>query len=355
MDRSRILVVDDDERLRSILEDRLSAWGHEVLVAADGEEALAVAQRELPDLILLDVMMPKLDGFSAARALKNSAETSHIPIVMVTALDEVADRVWALDAGADDFLTKPVDPTELRARVQSLLKVKAYNDYMRHHQEELEAAVAKRTEELRFALDRLEVASLDTIYRLSRAAEYRDPDTGAHVERVSRFAATLARQMGQPAGFNDLVMWATPMHDVGKIGIPDSILLKPGKLDPDEWRIMQTHTEIGARLLSGSDSALLQMAETIARTHHEKWNGRGYPDGLKGEEIPLAGRITAVADAFDTICSKRSYKEAIRPEDAFDIMVSERGHQFDPSVVDAFVSALPELLATIRRFNPGAP
>ncbi|MDP2182023.1 MAG: response regulator [Actinomycetota bacterium] len=350
-ERRKVLIVDDEERLRGVLEARVGAMGHEVLVAADGEEALARARSDSPDLILLDVMMPELDGFSVARILKDSPETSHIPIVMVTALSDVEDRVRALEAGADDFLTKPVEPTELTARVRSLLKVKAYNDYMRHHQEELELAVTNRTKELQFALDRLEVASLDTIYRLSRAAEYRDDDTGAHVKRVSHCAAIIASQMGQPAAFNDMVLRAAPMHDVGKIGIPDAVLLKPGKLNTEEWRIMQTHVEIGVNLLSGSDSELLQLAETIAGTHHERWDGAGYPNGLAGKTIPLAGRIAAVADVFDAVCSKRPYKEAMTPEDAFTLIVSESDGQFDPEVVDAFVAARDDIMDTLLELN----
>jgi putative two-component system response regulator len=346
-----VLIVDDEERLRDVLEARVAAMGHDVLLAADGEEALAAVRSGDPDLVLLDVMMPKLDGFSVARILKGSPETNHIPIVMVTALGDVEDRVRALEVGADDFLTKPVEPTELQARVQSLLKVKAYYDYMRHHQQELESAVAERTSELRSTLHQLEVATLDTIYRLSRAAEYRDDETGAHVMRMSRYSALIASQMGQPVAFNDMILRAAPMHDVGKIGIPDNILLKPGKLNSDEWRIMQTHTDIGASLLSGSHSELLQMAEVVARTHHERWDGTGYPDGLAGEAIPLAGRITAAADVFDALCSKRPYKDAMPPEDAFALVASESATHFDPEVVEAFVAARHEIIDTLHELN----
>lgn len=345
-------MVDDDERLRSVLEARLVAMGHEVLVASDGLDALAVVERDDPDLILLDVMMPRLDGLSTVRMLKDSPSTSHIPVVMVTALAEVEDRVRALEGGADDFLTKPVDGTELRARVQSLLKVKRYNDHLRDYRRELEEAVEEKTRDLQSALSRLELATLDTIYRLARAAEFKDDDTGAHIERVSRYAHTLARRTGQSEVFNDMILWAMPMHDVGKIGIPDHILLKPGKLDPDEWRVMQTHAELGAALLSGSESELLRLAEIIARTHHERWDGTGYPNGLAGDTIPLVGRIAAVADVFDAICSKRPYKEAIPPEDAFGIIVSERGSHFDPWVVDTFVAARDEVMDTLHELDP---
>jgi putative two-component system response regulator len=349
--KSKVLVADDDDRLRRVLEARLNAMGYEVILAVDGEDALETAHRESPDLVLLDVMMPTPDGFATARRLKASPVTGHIPIVMVTALRNVQDRVRALEAGADDFLTKPVDPSELKARVQTLLKVKAHNDHVRHYQQELEAEVAKQTDALRKALHKVQVISLDTIHRLSRAAEYRDEDTGDHLQRVSHYAAAVARRLGQEDGFTDALLYAVPMHDVGKIGIPDRILLKRGRLDADEWRIMQAHTEIGASILSGADSDLLQMAETIALTHHERWDGTGYPRGLRGEAIPLAGRITAVVDMFDALCSKRPYKEPLAVEAALAIIRAEAGRQLDPRAVDAFFAAQPEILDVKRRFT----
>ena len=349
--KSRILVVDDEDRLRRVLEARLIAMGHEVIMAVDGEDGLAKAGRDNPDLVLLDVMMPKLDGFEVARRLKGSPQTGHIPIVMVTALGGVQDRVRALEAGADDFLTKPVDPSELKARVRSLLTVKAYHDHMRHYQQELESEVAKKTEALQKALRQTQAASLDTIYRLSRAAEYRDEDTGDHLQRVSHYAGAVARRLGQPESFTGILLYAVPMHDVGKIGIPDHILLKPGKLDPDEWLIMRRHAEIGAGILSGSDSELLRMAEDIALTHHEKWDGSGYPRGLREEAIPLAGRITAIADVFDALCSRRPYKEPFPVEKSLGILRSEAGKHFDPAVVNAFFAVQPEILDTTNRFQ----
>ena len=348
---AKVMVVDDDDRLRALLEARIESMGHEVVLAVDGEDAVEKANIELPDLILLDVMMPKLDGIAAAQRLKDSPQTGHIPIVMVTALGAVQDRVRALDAGADDFLTKPVDPIELKARVQSLLKIKAYNDHMRHYQQELESEVARKTESLQGALHKIQEFTFDTIYRLSRAAEYKDEDTGAHVRRVSHYAAAISRQMGQTDAFTEMLLYAVPMHDVGKIGIPDNILLKPGKLNPDEWQTMQMHTEIGPALLAGSDRELLQMAATIAWTHHERWNGSGYPRGLRGEDIPLVGRITAVADVFDALCSKRPYKEAYSVEKSLDIIRAKIGQHFDPRVVEAFLDVLPEILTIKEKFK----
>ena len=210
--------------------------------------------------------------------------------------------------------------------------------------EELEAEVASKTEDLRAALRKIETATQDTIYRLSRAAECKDEDTGAHVQRVGHYAAAIARRTGQTAEFVDMLMYAAPMHDVGKIGIPDRILLKPGKLDSDEWRIMRTHTEIGAAILGGSDSEILRMAESVALTHHEKWDGSGYPRGLKGLDIPLPGRLTAIADVFDALCSRRSYKEPLPVDQSLDIIRKGREQHFDPEVVDAFLSSQDDYL-----------
>ncbi|MCD6142374.1 HD domain-containing protein, partial [Candidatus Bipolaricaulota bacterium] len=271
--------------------------------------------------------------------------------VMVTALHDVEDRVKALEAGADDFLTKPVDKTVLRARVQSLLKVKAYNDHMRNYQQELEAEVAKRTEELQQAFEKVKESSLETIYRLARAAEYKDEDTGTHIMRMSHYAATVARELGLPEDEAESILYAAPMHDVGKIGIPDRILLKPGKLDPDEWKVMKQHTLIGGKILSGSEAGFIKLAEVIALTHHEKWDGSGYPNGLTGEDIPIAGRITAIADVFDALTSKRPYKEPFPLEKSFSIIREGRGTHFDPAVVDAFFAVTDEILAIKERFK----
>ncbi len=231
----KILAVDDEDKNLRLMEAMLLPLGYEVILAKDGEDALEKVQLDPPDLILLDIMMPGLDGFEVARRLKGDEETKIIPIVMVTVLKEVENRVRALEAGADDFLTKPVDKIELRARVQSLLKVKAYNDHMHDYQKELEVEVAKRTKQLRQAFEESRKASLGIIYQLSRAAEYKDKDTGAHIQRISHYSAAIARKLGLNERTVESILYATPMHDVGKIGIPDRILLKPGKLDPDEW------------------------------------------------------------------------------------------------------------------------
>ena len=351
MEEKKILVVDDEDRNLRLMEALLVPMGHEVLLAPDGKTGLEMVQTHAPDLVLLDIMMPGMDGFETARRMKTDENGKTIPIVMVTALSEVEDRVRALEAGADDFLSKPVDKTELRARVNSLLKVKAYNDHMRHHQEELEAEVARKTQRLRQAYRRVQDASLDTIYRLSRASEYKDEDTGQHLKRMSHYASAVARQMGLSDHVAQSILYAAPMHDVGKIGIPDSILLKPGPFTPDEWEIMKQHTVIGGKILEGSKTGFIRLAEVIALTHHEKWDGSGYPLGLKGKQIPRIGQIVAIGDVFDALTSKRPYKEAFSVEKSLKIIEESRGTHFDPRVVDAFMAILDEILAIKSRYQ----
>ena len=351
MKKPKILVVDDDERNLKVVSAMLAPLEYDVILARDGIEALEMVEKEKPDVILLDIMMPKMDGFEVLKILKENEETKIIPVVMVTALKEVEDRAKALELGADDFLTKPVEKLELRARVKSLINVKRYYDHMRNYQKELEEEVEKRTLELKEAYKKLKRASLDTIYRLARAAEYKDEDTGAHIQRVSHFAEIVARKMGMDENFCENILYSAPMHDIGKIGIPDHILLKPGKLTPEEWEIMKKHTIIGAKILEGSDVEFIKMAEIIALTHHERWDGKGYPKGLKGEEIPLPGRITAIADVFDALCSKRPYKPAYPIDEVLKIIKEEEGKHFDPKVVSAFFSGIDEILDIKERFK----
>lgn len=341
--KPHILVVDDEDRNLRLMEAVLLPLGYTVSFARNGEEALAKVHEALVDVILLDIMMPGLDGFEVARLLKSDDRTKIIPIVMVTALQEVEDRIRALEAGADDFLTKPADRTEIRARVASLVKVKAYNDYMRNYSRELETEVARRTKDLRLAFERIKAVSLEALYRLTRAAEYKDEDTGSHIQRMSHYSAAIAKTMGLNDRTVEYILYAAPMHDVGKIGIPDRILLKPGKLTDEEWIIMKQHTTIGGRILEGSKAGYIRLGEIVALTHHEKWDGSGYPLGLKGTKIPLVGRIVAIADVFDALMSKRPYKEAFSLEKSYEILRAGRGSHFDPDVVDAFFAAEKEL------------
>jgi len=342
-----VLVVDDLPQNVKLLEAYLIPQGYEIVRAANGEEALAKLTKSQIDLILLDVMMPDIDGFEVTRRVRQNDKYRLLPIILVTALGETKDRVKGIEAGCDDFISKPVDKTELLARVKSLLMVKDYNDLMSNYQKELESEVDKRTEELKQASDKLKTASLDTIYRLSIASDYKDGDTGAHIKRMSRYCAAIARRMGLDEKTISDILYAAPMHDLGKIGIPDKILSKPGKLDPIERDIMKLHTVIGAKILSDSDAELLKLGGIIALSHHEKWDGSGYPNGLKGKAIPIAGRIAAIADVFDALTSTRPYKEPFSLEKSLVIIRRWRESYFDPDVADAFINITEEIL-TIR-------
>jgi putative two-component system response regulator len=343
-DKPVILVVDDKPQNIELLEAHLVPQGYEIVKAANGEEALEKLSSNQIDLILLDVIMPGMDGFEVSRRVRQDEKNRLLPIILVTALRETEDRVRGIEAGCDDFISKPFDKMELLARVRSMLKVKAYNDLMSNYRKELESEVASRTEELKHAFERIKAASLDTIYRLSRASEYKDEGTGAHIKRMSRYCDAVARRMGLDESTIETILYAAPMHDLGKIGIPDLILVKPAKLDPVEWEIMKLHTVIGAKILKGSDAEFIRLGETIAQYHHEKWDGSGYPNSLKGIEIPIAGRIAAIADVFDALTSKRPYKEPFPVEKSLAIIREGRGSHFDPDVVDAFFTIQDEIL-----------
>ncbi len=353
----KILVVDDDRMSRLLLNTILSRISYRVSEAFDGEDCLEKAESFCPDLILMDVGMPGMDGLDVTRLLKNNDETKNIPVMIISGHDDLEDRVRAVEAGAEDFLPKPVEQTILKAKVKSLLKIKEYNDNVHNYQKKLEKEVEKKTSNLKQALDDLQIASeklrlysMDTILRLSQAAEYKDTDTGEHIQRISYYIQAIGKAMTLSDEEIEAYQYASPMHDVGKIGIPDNILMKPGPLDDSEWEIMKQHTVIGGKILGGSDSSILKTAETIALTHHEKWNGKGYPYGLKGLDIPMAGRITAIADVFDALTSKRPYKEPFSVDTAFEIMAEDRGKSFDPELLDAFFSIKNEI-ADIRNKN----
>jgi putative two-component system response regulator len=294
--------------------------------------------------------MPGMDGFEVTHKIREDDSYRLIPIILVTALREAEDRVKGMEAGCDDFISKPLDKTELIARVSSLLKVKAYNKLMSNYHQELESEVTRKTGELKQAFETIKAASLDTIYRLSMACEYRDKETGSHIHRMSGFCAAIARHMGLDEHISEIILYAAPMHDLGKVGIADAILLKPAKLDAAEWETMKQHSAIGAEILKNSDAEFIKMGAIIALSHHEKWDGSGYPNHLKGAEIPIAGRITAIADVFDALTSKRPYKEAYSVEESLVIIEKGRGSHFDPDVVDAFFAIQDEILAIKQQF-----
>jgi len=341
---ARILVVDDEPANVKLLERALRTFGyHNHLATTDPRAVLDLFQHHGADLIILDLNMPYLDGFQVMSQLKGLGRDDLPPILILTAQHDQEHRVRALRDGAHDYVTKPFSVDELLARVRNLLQVQLYQKSMRDRNQWLEERVRERTQALYDT-------RLQIVRRLGRAAEFRDNETGLHIVRMSKISALLGEAAGMDRGECELLLNASPMHDIGKIGIPDHILLKPGKFEPHEWEIMKTHATIGAEILSGDDSELLTMARDIALTHHEKWDGSGYPNGLGGEDIPLVGRIVALADVFDALTSKRPYKKAWSTEAALAYLNEQRERHFDTRLVDLFLERLPNILAISRQY-----
>jgi len=344
-EEASILIIDDEPANLKLLNKMLRSVGYNKLcLIQDPREVLKQYQQCRPDLILLDINMPHMDGFDVLNKLKELNDPLLPPIVVLTAQTGREYKLRALTEGARDFISKPFDQTELQARVRNLLDVHLAHRLMHDQKNVLDAMVRERTEELRHT-------RLQVIQRLGRAAEYRDNETGSHIIRMSQFSMLIAQIMGLSQDQCDLILHASPMHDIGKIGIPDHILLKPGKLDPDEWEIMKGHSLIGATLLEGDDSALIQMARSIALTHHEKWDGSGYPRGLAGPDIPIEGRIVAIADVFDALTSERPYKKAWSVEDAVNLIRDGANSHFDPRIVECFLEVLPEILVVRTQYS----
>lgn len=333
--RARILIVDDQSPNIRLLERLLTTAGYHRLYSTTVPEQVAgLVEQVGPDLILLDLHMPGLDGFGVMEQLRSRlAEERYLPILVVTADLSVEVRQRALGAGARDFLNKPFDAVEALLRIRNLLTTRFLYLQLDKHNRGLEATVQERTR-------KLEVARLEILERLALAAEFRDDNTGEHTRRVGRLAGALARRLGLPEADAMTIERAAPLHDVGKIGIRDAILLRPGPLTPAEFDEMKRHTVIGAEILSGSHGQLLRMAESIALTHHERWDGRGYPRALSGVDIPFAGRITHVADVFDAMTHPRPHTPSVPLEDTRNFIRDESGFAFDPEIVSAFL-ALP--------------
>ncbi|NNF14090.1 MAG: response regulator [Gemmatimonadetes bacterium] len=351
-----ILVADDDEMIRTLHSEFVRGFGYDVELAVDGIEAIAKIGLGV-DLVLTDAHMPNLDGFEVARRIRQTRSADELPIVMVTSLEAREDRLRAYESGINDFINKPVDHTELRLRLKWLLELKTAQEELRRAKEGLEGTVARRTKDLRHALEEvtraqreIQAGHLDTIRRLTLAAEYKDHDTAGHIERIGRYSQVVGMAMHLQPGTVDLLLHAAPMHDVGKLGIPDSILLKPGPLDEEERAIMNTHTTIGGQILAGSTSPVIQMGERVALTHHERWNGEGYPHRIAKEEIPIEARICSVVDFFDALTMDRPYRKAVPNDEVVKMIASESGTSFDPSVVEIFMDVREEIEEIQREY-----
>jgi len=317
-DRPRILIVDDEPANLKVMREVLGNQ-YRMSFAKSGDAALALLEKELPKLILLDIMMPDMNGLEVCEKVKANPKTSHIPIIFVTALGDESDEFKGFELGAVDYIIKPISPAIVRARVKTHLSL--------------------------VQAEQLKQAHVDLVHRLGRAAEYKDIDTGEHIVRMSHYSKVLALAFGMQEPEAELLRQAAPMHDIGKIGIPDAILLKPARLTSHEFEHMKQHAVIGAKILANSSSRLLQLAHTLAIEHHEKWDGTGYPHGLKGEDISIEGRIIAIADVFDALTSKRPYKEAWSVDRAVEHLKSQAGSHFDPNLINLFIEKLDAIIA----------
>jgi len=356
---SKIMIIDDEQLVIRVVRRFLSSDGYENFVTVtDPREALEAIDREEPDVVLLDIMMPHITGLDLLKIRQKTAAIQHIPFIILSANSENQIKREALQLGATDFLSKPVDPSDLILRVQNALTVKRHHDHLANYAVELEQQVRIRTQQIEKSREQI-------IHCLARAAEYRDNETGEHVIRVGKYCAVIADQLGFGPEYCHEIELAAQLHDVGKIGIPDSVLLNPGKLNTEEFEVMKTHcglgmtimepladsegervrrhTDMGGFIMDGVDSPMLELAATIARTHHEKWDGTGYPFQLKGDNIPIEGRICCVADVYDALCSERPYKPKFPIKKCLEIMLSERGTRFDPIVLDAFFERIEEI------------
>jgi putative two-component system response regulator len=356
---AKIMIVDDESLVIRVVRRFLAADGYSKFVTiTDPREAFEAVDREDPDVVLLDIMMPHITGLDILKIRQRTATFKHIPFIILSANSENEIKREALQLGATDFLSKPVDPNDLALRVRNALTVKRHHDHLSNYAVELEKQVRERTKQIEKSREQI-------IHCLARAAEYRDNETGEHVIRVGKYCAVIAAELGFERDYCHEIELAAQLHDVGKIGIPDSILLNPGKLSKEEFEVMKhhcglgmqimeplaqsegerirKHTDMGGFIMDGVDSPMLELAASIARTHHEKWDGTGYPFQLKGENIPIEGRICCVADVYDALCSERPYKPKFPIKKCLEIMLSERGTRFDPDVLDAFFKRISEI------------
>lgn len=341
----QVLIVDDSEINLTLLKALVLRLGECFPVLSDNPlRALEVCTEALPDLLIVDYMMPDMDGLELIRRFRLLPGAEDVPILMITANDQKDVRYQALAGGANDFLNKPIDRAEFAARAKNMLALRKGQKMLADRALHLAELVDEQTEVIRKREQEL-------IFCLSRAAEFRDPETGGHIQRMAYYSQLIARYLGLTSDEQKLILEASPMHDVGKIGIPDHILLKPGRLEAEEFVVMKTHAAIGYELLRGTTSEVLNTAALIAGAHHEKWDGSGYPKGLSGDSIPLFGRIVAVADVFDALTSERVYKPAWPLEKAKQLLIDGRGVHFDPKCVDAFLAAWDDAMLIRNKFK----
>lgn len=342
---SRILVVDDNQTNVVLLQKLLEGSGFsDVTGITDSREVKAVYEENPFDLILLDIRMPHLDGFDVMNQLSEISSPIPPNIMVLTAQTDQETKLKALDLGAKDFLHKPFDRLEVLTRIRNMIETHLLHKKLRIQNDELEDKVHERTREI-------EETRLEVVRCLGRASEYKDNETGMHVIRMSKVSQLLAAAVGMSEDDCSLILHASPMHDVGKIGIPDNVLLKPGKLEGEEMEIMKRHSEMGVEILGDHPSPLMEMARQVAITHHEKWDGSGYPRGLSGKDIPLVGRITALADVFDALTSERPYKDAWSIEDAISLIKEQSGKHFDPELVEIFMQCIDEICEVRNKYR----
>src|SRR5574343_458062 len=342
---NKVLIIDDSDINLTLIKALVLKLGEcDPILFENPLKALEWCQENVPDLVIVDYMMPQMDGLKFIAAFRALHGRDEIPVLMITAHDQRDVRYDALLGGANDFLTKPIDRIEFSARARNMLSIRAGQKFLADRAEHLSALVDARTEEIR-------QREKELIFRISRAAEFRDPDTGAHIQRMAHYSQVIARGLDLSLAQQKLILEAAPMHDVGKIGIPDYILLKPGKLTPEEFEVMKGHSRIGHELLKDSRSEIMKAGAEVAISHHEKYDGSGYPFGLKGAQIPLFGRIVAVADVFDALTSERPYKRAWSLADACRVLEDGRGKHFDPLCVEAFLAGWEDILEIRQRFR----
>ena len=343
VENMKILSIDDNKTNLLIIESYAKILNLEIESFLNPKEALEASFENEYDLVIVDYMMPEINGLEFIQSFRQNNQNT--PIIMLTAVgDDMELQIKALEYGANDFLSKPINAPAFKARIINMLK-------LRKSQLLLQDKALLLQDEVKLATIRLKESEYETLQMLGKTAEFKDPETNAHTQRVAYYCKLLARAYGLDENLQDIIFYASPFHDLGKIGIPDNILLKPGKLDDDEFSIMKNHAKIGYEILKGSKSKYLKAGGVIAYNHHEKYDGTGYPNGLKGESIPIFGRITAVADVFDALTSSRPYKKAWSLEEAFDFLIEEKSVHFDPKLVDLFLENKNEVINIHNKFK----